>query len=188
MRKLITLASVLFSTFSIASSIITLEDGRKVQLNDNFTWTYVNVQEEKVIESTVIPTKAVPLTAVPIKNLKVGTTIELGVTENTMQLSNSGADILLGKPSYNDGMLQIPTTITNQSSQSIISIILHIDVYDEQGKTISSNEQKIWSSVKRMADTYLRPKKIEQGKYIKLQVPKQQRYQIAAIVTEVETR
>jgi hypothetical protein len=53
---------------------------------------------------------------------------------------------------------------------------------------LAKEKVTVWQSIKRMADTYLRPQQAEQGKTIKLAVPQSQQYQFSAKVVEVQTR
>ncbi len=106
-----------------------------------------------------------------------------------MQLSDSGVDVLIGSARYEDGELILPTSVTNQSSQSVIQVEVEVQVFDMSGKPLAKESVTVfWQSIKRMADTYLRPQQAEQGKAIKLAVPQSQQYQFSAEVLEVKTR
>lgn len=130
MKKLIGLFTLLTSSLVFASQTVTLEDGRQVQLNDDFTWQYVvlveatktdeiAVVEEAVQPATNIPVKKAKVAAIPLIEKAVGTIVTIGSDRATMQLSDSGVEVLLGAVSYQDGQLMIPTSVTNQSSQSV---------------------------------------------------------------------
>mgnify|MGYP005736848711 FL=1 len=55
MNKLIGLFTLLTSSLVFASQTVTLEDGRQVQLNDDFTWQYVMpVEATKTDELSLI--------------------------------------------------------------------------------------------------------------------------------------
>jgi hypothetical protein len=105
-----------------------------------------------------------------------------------MQLSDSGVDVLIGSACYEGGELVLPTSITNQSSQSVIQVEVEVQVFDMSGKQLAKESVTVWQSIKRIADTYLRPQQAEQGKVIKLAVPQSQQYQFSAEVLEVKTR
>ncbi|MDT8869718.1 DUF3157 family protein [Vibrio fluvialis] len=192
MKNLITLMMASWAPVALAGEIVTLQDGRDVQLNDDFTWQYVQPVETSNSMS-VAPAKpaivaAAPVLAAPLVKAQRGSMIELGSTKPTLQLSNSGVDIVLGSARYRDGQLILPTAITNQSTQSVINIVLKVEILDEQGNLLTTQTTTIWQSIKRMADTYLRPQASVAGKAIEVKVDEAPRYQIRASVTQVESR
>ncbi|EKO3418904.1 DUF3157 family protein [Vibrio fluvialis] len=192
MKNLITLMMASWAPVALAGEIVTLQDGRDVQLNDDFTWQYVQPVETSNSMS-VAPAKpevvaATPVLAAPLVKAQRGSMIELGSTKPTLQLSNSGVDIVLGNARYRDGQLILPTAITNQSTQSVINIVLQVEILDEQGNLLTTQTTTIWQSIKRMADTYLRPQASVAGKAIEVKVDEAPRYQIRASVTQVESR
>ncbi|UQA49776.1 MULTISPECIES: DUF3157 family protein [Vibrio] len=211
MKTWITLATLLATSSVYAAEVVKLADGREVKLNDDFTWEYVvNKTAPKAAETTLEKVEAVEAAAVvasttavatvaapdttaeiatiPVVNKKVGTTVVVNAKKPTMQLSDSGVDVLIGSASYEDGELIFPTSITNQSSQSVIQVEVEVQVFDMAGKQLAKENITVWQSIKRMADTYLRPQQAEQGKTIKLAVPLSQQYQFSAEVLEVKTR
>ncbi|MCR9910285.1 DUF3157 family protein [Vibrio campbellii] len=211
MKTWITLATLLASSSVYAAEVVKLADGREVKLNDDFTWEYVvkkatpkatETTLEKVeaveaaavvtsttaVEAVATPTPTTEMATIPVVNKKVGTTVVLNTKKPTMQLSDSGVDVLIGSARYEDGELIFPTSITNQSSQSVIQVEVEIQVFDMAGKQLAKENITVWQSIKRMADTYLRPQQAEQGKAIKLAVPQSQQYQFSAEVLEVKTR
>ncbi|MGR5196074.1 DUF3157 family protein [Vibrio rotiferianus] len=209
MKTWITLATLLATSSVYAAEVVQLADGREVKLNDDFTWEYVvkKAEPESTLEKveaveaaavvasttaveavTMQTTKAPEIAAIPVVNKKVGTTVVVNAKKPTMQLSDSGVDVLIGSASYEDGELVLPTSITNQSSQSVIQVEVEVQVFDMSGKQLAKESVTVWQSIKRIADTYLRPQQAEQGKVIKLAVPQSQQYQFSAEVLEVKTR
>ncbi|MET2849782.1 DUF3157 family protein [Vibrio owensii] len=217
MKTWITLATLLASSSVYAAEVVKLADGREVKLNDDFTWEYVvkkatpkatetTLEKAEAVEAAAVvasttaveavatsaPATSAPATTematIPVVNKKVGTTVVVNAKKPTMQLSDSGVDVLIGSASYEDGELIFPTSITNQSSQSVIQVEVEVQVFDMTGKQLAKENITVWQSIKRMADTYLRPQQAEQGKAIKLAVPQSQQYQFSAEVLEVKTR
>ncbi|ARR43063.1 DUF3157 family protein [Vibrio campbellii] len=211
MKTWITLATLLATSSVYAAEVVKLADGREVKLNDDFTWEYVvkkatpkatETTLEKVeaveaaavvasttaVEAVATPTPATEMATIPVVNKKVGTTVVVNTKKPTMQLSDSGVDVLIGSARYEDGELIFPTSITNQSSQSVIQVEVEVQVFDMAGKQLAKENITVWQSIKRMADTYLRPQQAEQGKAIKLAVPQSQQYQFSAEVLEIKTR
>ena len=205
--------AVLAAPVAQAAQIVTLDDGRQVELNDDFTWRYVqpavpakpqpatenrtetnaasnaasNAESSPVTTAAPVASAA-PLIAAPLVPRQRGTLVEVGSTKPTLQLSQSGVDIVLGSARYEDGHLIIPTAITNQSLQSVISIALKVELMDEQGQVLSHDSATIWQSIKRMAETYLRPQTSVAGKELKLAADEAGRYQIRVSVESLETR
>ncbi|WP_158125560.1 DUF3157 family protein [Vibrio fluvialis] len=193
MKNLITLMMASWAPVALAGEIVTLQDGRDVQLNDDFTWQYVQQPVETSNSMSVAPAKpevvaAAPVLAAPLVKAQRVSMIELGSTKPTLQLSNSGVDIVLGSARYRDGQLILPTAITNQSTQSVINIVLQVEILDKQGNQLTTQTTTIWQSIKRMADTYLRPQASVAGKAIEVKIDEAPRYQIRASVTQVESR
>ncbi|MDA0119999.1 DUF3157 family protein [Vibrio sp. T11.5] len=199
MNKLIGLFTLLTSSLVFASQTVTLEDGRQVQLNDDFTWQYVvpvettktneiAVAKETVQPAANIPIKKPKMATIPLIEKAVGTIATVGSDRATMQLSDSGVEVLLGAVSYENGQLIIPTSVTNQSSQSVILVEIEIQVSTTSGDVLSKKSVKVWQSIKRMADTYLRPQQVEQGKTIELAIDKAEQYLVTAKVVNLATR
>ena len=211
MKTWITLATLLASSSVYAAEVVKLADGREVKLNDDFTWEYIvkkatpkatETTLEKVeaveaaavvasttaVEAVATPTPTTEVATIPVVNKKVGTTVVVNAKKPTMQLSDSGVDVLIGSARYEDGELIFPTSLTNQSSQSVIQVEVEVQVFDMAGKPLTKQSVTVWQSIKRLADTYLRPQQAEQGKAIKLAVPQSQQYQFSAEVLEVKTR
>ena len=176
----VAIALIAITANAAASQVIELQDGRKVQLNDDFTWQYV--QPENTHQATALAVAA------PIISSQRGTTLALESSKPSLQLSDSGVDIVIGAASYQNGKVVLPTAITNQSSLSVINVQLKIELLDSQGKKLAEQETTVWQSIKRLAETYLRPKTAAEGKVIEIEVPKAESYQLIATVSNLETR
>ncbi len=187
MKLCFALAALLASTSAFAVQTITLEDGRQVQLNDDFTWEYkVTPLGHDTEDAVNSPIAATP--SIPVAHKHVGTKLSLKSTKPIMQLSDSGVDILLGAPRYEDGELIIPTSLTNQSRQSIILVAVELTLSDLSGKQIDHQTIEVWQSIKRMAETYLRPEQSVQGRVIRLAARPADQYYLSAKVVDVTTR
>ncbi|CAH0541912.1 hypothetical protein VMF7928_03938 [Vibrio marisflavi CECT 7928] len=175
----------MIAPLSYASEVVVLKDGRKVQLNDNFTWQYVQTDSQKKQETK--PASAVPTIPV-IKQQPSSSLTILGANKPTLQLEKSGVDVLLGALQYQSGKLIIPTSITNQGTESVILVTLDITITDAQGNVLTTQTVNVWESIKRLADTYLRPQSQSEGRTISLDVNKLKQYKISAAITQVVTR
>ncbi|CAK3901966.1 ribonuclease [Vibrio sp. 10N.286.55.E10] len=191
MKSYLLIASALLSSSAFADQMVTLQDGKQVLLKDDFTWQYVaQKQAEEVATTSEIaePVAAVPVVAVPVTTNTRGTTIVVNSKKPSLQLSQSGVDVVLGASRYEGGELIIPTAITNQGTQAVILVSLNISVFTAEGTLLAEEEIAVWKSIKRMADTYLRPKTGEEGKLIKIDLEQHPEYQIKAEITEVLAR
>ncbi|MDN3700643.1 DUF3157 family protein [Vibrio artabrorum] len=191
MKSYLLIASTLLSSSAFANQIVTLQNGKQIQLNDDFTWQYVAPQpaEEDITTSEITqPVIAVPVVPAPVATNVRGTTMVVDSQKPSLQLSQSGVDVVLGASHYEDGELIIPTAITNQGSQAVILVSLQLDVYSPSGERLTEQTVTVWKSIKRMADTYLRPKTNAEGTSIKLAVEQHPKYQIKAEIVEVLTR
>lgn len=187
MRSYLLMASALLSGTVFADQLITLPDGKQVNLKDDFTWEYVTTKVESKVTTSGKPAEP-SIAAIPVATAVTGTTIKLNDTKPSLQLSKSGVDILLGTASYQGGELIIPTAITNQGTQPIIFVSLKVKVFSTEGELLAEQQVDTWKSIKRMAETYLRPQSSAEGKSIKLAVDKHDQYQLQAEVIEVLAR
>ncbi|TKE92925.1 DUF3157 family protein [Vibrio kanaloae] len=191
MKSYLLIASTLLSSSAFADQMVTLQDGKQILLKDDFTWQYVAQKQAEEVATTseiAVPVAAAPVVAVPVATNVRGTTIVVDSKKPSLQLSQSGVDVVLGASHYEDGELIIPTAITNQSTQAVILVSVKLDVYSASGKLLEEKTVAVWKSIKRMADTYLRPKTDAEGTSIKLAVEQHPEYQIKAEIVEVLTR
>ncbi|GHY72267.1 hypothetical protein VCSRO25_3106 [Vibrio cholerae] len=185
MKKLILAASIV-SLSTWAGETVQLKDGRYIQLNDDFTWQYVPQETQPQQTSELAPlVLAAPVIAKPKLS---GVTITVGDHRPVLQLSDSGVDVVLSAPRYEHGKLKLSSAITNQSSQSVIAVRLAIRVQDAQGVWSEEQEVTIWQSIKRMAETYLRPRTSVEGKPLELHLAEQSQYTLHATIKQIETR
>ncbi|MEZ9464780.1 DUF3157 family protein [Vibrio splendidus] len=187
------LANSVFVSSAFADQMVTLPDGKQVLLKDDFTWQYMaeNKTEETTtteITSAVATAPVAAVVAVPVATSTRGTTIVVNSKKPSLQLSQSGVDVVLGASRYEGGELIIPTAITNQGTQAVILVSLNISVFTAEGELLAQQEVAVWKSIKRMADTYLRPKTAEEGKLIELDLAEHPEYQIKAEIIEVVAR
>ena len=181
MKKLILAASIV-SLSTWAGETVQLKDGRYIQLNDDFTWQYVPQQQTSELTPPVL---AAPVIAKPRLS---GVAITVGDHNPVLQLSDSGVDVVLSAPRYEHGKLKLSIAITNQSSQSVIAVRLAIRVQDAQGVWSEEQEVTIWQSIKRMSETYLRPRTSVEGKPLELNLAEQSQYTLHATIKQIETR
>ncbi|PAR47477.1 ribonuclease [Vibrio metoecus] len=173
------LASLTLQAF--ATEILQLKDGRSVQLNDDFTWHYVS-------ENPAGSTTSVAVVPVILQPTLSTVTVKVGDNRPILQLSDSGVDVVLSNPRYEQGKLKLDSAITNQSSQAVIAVRLTVRVQDAQGVWCDEQEVTVWQSIKRMAETYLRPHTSVAGKPLEFIVDQQPEYPLHVTIQQVETR
>ncbi|MEZ8721495.1 DUF3157 family protein [Vibrio pomeroyi] len=191
MKSYLLIASALLSSSAFADQMVTLQDGKQILLKDDFTWQYVAPKQTEEVAATseiAVPVVAAPVVAVPVATNVRGTTIVVDSKKPSLQLSQSGVDVVLGASHYEGGELIIPTAITNQSTQAVILVSVKLGLYSASGELLEEKTVAVWKSIKRMADTYLRPKTDAEGTSIKLAVEQHPEYQIKAEIVEVLTR
>ncbi|MEZ9161156.1 DUF3157 family protein [Vibrio lentus] len=188
MKSYLLIASALLSSSTFADQVITLQDGKQILLKDDFTWQYVAQEQTETTSEIAVPVTAAPVVAVPIATNVRGTTIVVDSKKPSLQLSQSGVDVVLGASRYEDGELIIPTAITNQGTQAVILVSLKLGVYSPNGELLEEKTVAVWKSIKRMADTYLRPKTDAEGTSLNLAVDQYPEYQIKAEIVEVLAR
>ncbi|MFA0082767.1 DUF3157 family protein [Vibrio breoganii] len=190
------LGLLLVSNVYAGQQVVQLEDGRQAVLNDDFTWKYLDVSaDEKVTKPTSVVSSEIPTIPSPATSVAASTSLITGASIVVLDGSNSqvavehsGVEINLVGTQWNDGYLVIDTEITNNGLQPVIKADLKIDVYDLQGNLLVSEEHAAFRSIKRMADTYLRPQQTKQGSTIKIEVPKREQYQILTEISELNHR
>lgn len=185
MNTTLGLSCLLVSSMALAAQTVTLDDGRQVQLNDDFTWQYLINTPENEANATIAVNPAV---AIPVISRQVDSVITLNSQKPVMQLSDSGVDLLLGTAQYQAGQLVIETSLTNQSTQSVVLVNVELELLDMSDKILATETVSVWTSIKRLAETYLRPQQAVEGKAIKLNVERAEQYQINAKIIKVETR
>lgn len=193
------LSLVVVSNVYAGQQIVQLEDGRQVLLNDDFTWQYLNLSKDKTLTepTTVASTPQNEAPSIPLSNDAVIATtaavtgasvIDVGSDTSSIATEHSGVEINLSEPKWIDGHLVFESEITNNGLQPVIKADLKITIYDLQGNLLASDEQAAFRSIKRMADTYLRPQQTKPGSVIKIKVPKRDQYQIVIEISELDHR
>ncbi|MFA0567565.1 DUF3157 family protein [Vibrio gallaecicus] len=180
------LAFTLLSSSVMAEQTVTLQDGKQVRLKDDFTWEYISTSTEQIPTNTE---QATTFEAIPVvQQAMKGTTITVGNDKPSLQLSKSGLDVLIGASTYEDGQLILPVSVTNQSTQSVVLVTLTFAVYSPTGELLHEGSFDTWQSIKRLADTYLRPQTSAKGKDLIVDVGQYPEYRIEVDIESVVTR
>ncbi|AQS40647.1 Protein of unknown function (DUF3157) [Shewanella psychrophila] len=162
----------LFPGLAIAANetlaTVTLENGAKVRLNDDFTWEYVILE---TLPATTSETSAQTTTA--ITTIAVGTTSTTNTAtqaaRQTMTASamsqaellkstaKSGVKVSFAKSEWDeDGRLGLTFDLASSSSEHYVMIEMDVTLYDDSGKKLKTETIKVWQAIFRSPDTYLR--------------------------------
>ncbi|WP_165862938.1 DUF3157 family protein [Vibrio sinensis] len=178
--------SVFISSTVLASDVFTLPDGRHVQLNEDFTWQYVT--PENRVSETAEPIDATAKSATVIATTLIAkneNSAALNLGEPSLKLSDSGIEIQLDAAKYEDGQVVIPTTISNNSRNAVVDIEIEVTLSDTNGNVLAQEQVTVFRAIKRMAETYLRPKQVITGLDIQLNAQQATQYQMSAQVIEI---
>ena len=191
MKQWFTLAALSITPIVNANEIVTLQDGRQITLHNDFTWQYVDTSKpQPATDSSAgqVDIKHIPVITIPATTNMTSSVVTLNSDKPIMQLSNLGLEAMIGKASYTEGQLHLPTSLTNQGHQAVILATIEVVVMDMSGHQLQQQQVDIWQSIKRLPETYLRPQQAKKGKTIVLNIPAAQQYQLSARIINVITR
>ncbi|WP_299009872.1 DUF3157 family protein [uncultured Shewanella sp.] len=156
-----TIAYLLTLTSAFAAQIaeITLDNGAKVKLNDDFTWEYVilNKPNETVQKSTqTIDTKSVK--APPQSALSTPQLNQQFITQSELLKSTAkdGVKVSILKTKWDDDKLGLQFELTSDSNKHYVLVKLETQFYNDEGQQIKSDNLNVWQATFRLPDTYLR--------------------------------
>ncbi len=191
-----TILALLFATVGVnafaADPVIQLKDGRSVVLHNDFTWEYVQPKEQVNVQSSKYAerNKVEPLDAIPVVSNQQNrmAQIQIGNDKNVLQVSQSGVDLLFKAARYDQGELIIPVSVTNNGKASLIKVDVEYHLFDSQGDKILKGEASVWTSVKRLPETYLRSGKQAKGIDLRIPVGMLSSYDFKAQISDISTR
>ncbi len=171
------------------------KEAHQVKLNGNFSWQYMvtnnadSVTRQGRIKSqpAQAPISNDSTDDAPNSNTQMAP-VYPGSDKPIMQLSQNGINIELSAPIERDDELIIPTTVSNQSRDSIVQINLQVMVTNQQGRLLLKEDNTVWQSIKRVPETYLRPGDNETGKDIALNINPADTYNLSAKIVSITTR
>ncbi|MGL4352095.1 MAG: DUF3157 family protein [Plesiomonas shigelloides] len=137
-------------------SVVTLPDGRQVQLNDNFSWEYLVVKPAEPQQGA----SSGAMTPAP-----AGTRVAVAAAVLTDQakahpelLSQSARDGVLVKFDSLDGSdpLTLQFMVTNTGNRTVVGVQGWVTLFSEQGVQLSRQQARFWVAENRLPQTYLR--------------------------------
>ncbi len=154
---------------------VTLENGVKVRLNDDFTWEYVILE---TLPATTSETNTQAATAVTSIAVNTTSTINMASTSGskttqaasqTMTASamsqaellkstaKAGVKVSFAKSEWDDdGRLGLTFDLASTSSEHYVMVEMDITFYDDSGRKLKTETIKVWKAIFRSPDTYLR--------------------------------
>ncbi|MCQ1057989.1 DUF3157 family protein [Photobacterium sp. ZSDE20] len=199
-----------------ASMIATLPDGREVILLDDNTWHFVGGDQEIAAQPTssakaattplttgTTAGKAVTTDATGSGAAVVGGAAVLATSSAASAKSNgdlvapntgrvvgeyqrSGVVIVAQAASYQEGKLTIPVSLRNEGTDSVILVEVATILRNNKGEVLQRDDHVVWTSIKRMPETYFRPGTEREGKILTFSVPKLERYFLETDIKTVE--
>ena len=159
-------------TFADEVARITLDNGAKVKLNDDFTWEYI------ILESQSQPDTAVPVTlpatvgtaastsaaatevitpAVSAATTETLTSSAIAQSALLKSTAKSGVKVSFANSQWDDdGRLGLTFELSSNSPEHYVMIELEVSLFADSGALIKKEDIKVWQAIFRMPDTYLR--------------------------------
>lgn len=181
LRNYASIAILMFSVPAFADEVarITLENGAKVKLNDDFTWEYV------ILESQTQPEPTTPVTlpatvgaatataeatevatpAVSSATTETLTSSAIAQSELLKSTAKGGVKVSFANSQWDeDGRLGLTFELSSNSPEHYVRIELEISLFTDSGKLIKKEKVKVWQAVFRMPDSYLRKGQARQSR------------------------
>ncbi|QFU25016.1 DUF3157 family protein [Shewanella eurypsychrophilus] len=160
------------ATETVAS--LTLENGAKVRLNDDFTWEYVILETVPVVNSETKSQTPLAIAAGTSASIEIAkaapqatqatqaisqtmTATAMSQAELLKSTAKAGVKVSFAKAEWDDdGRLGLTFDLASTSSEHYVMIEMDVTLYDDTGKTLKTETLKVWKAIFRSADTYLR--------------------------------
>ncbi|KHT62100.1 hypothetical protein RJ45_19500 [Photobacterium gaetbulicola] len=102
------------------------------------------------------------------------------------EYQRSGVVMVAQSASYQDGRLTIPVLLRNEGTDSVILVEVATILRNDKGEVIKRDNHVVWTSIKRMPETYFRPGTEREGKILTFSVPELEHYFLETDITMVE--
>ncbi|SQH74445.1 conserved exported protein of unknown function [Shewanella benthica] len=165
----------LFPGLAIAATetlaTVTLENGAKVRLNDDFTWEYVILETLPATTSETSTQAATAVTSIALNTTSIinmaskatqagsqtMTASAMSQAELLKSTAKSGVKVSLAKSEWDDdGRLGLTFDLASTSSEHYVMVEIDITFYDDSGRKLKTETIKVWKAIFRSPDTYLR--------------------------------
>ncbi|MGF1736979.1 DUF3157 family protein [Photobacterium satsumensis] len=102
------------------------------------------------------------------------------------EYQRSGVVMVAQPASYQEGRLTIPVSLRNEGTDSVILVEVATILRNDKGEVLKRDNHVVWTSIKRMPETYFRPGTEREGKILTFSVPKLEHYFLETDITTVE--
>lgn len=151
------LTLLLPSQSSLAQTVadITLKNGAKVRLNDDFTWEYVILKTPENPKKTTIATskESVPPTLATTPQLNEYT---LNQSELLKSTTKEGVNVSILNTQWKKDQLGVQFELTSNSDKHYVLVALEVRIFNDNGTLIQTDEFNVWQATFRLPETYLR--------------------------------
>lgn len=174
-----------FNLFAI--EIVQLKDGRKIIINDNYTWEEIKIEEFIPEKKSNISVESITATQAD----SIAKTIETkALMEKSPELlksdSKTGVFVSFYKAIESKDKLQVTLMTKNTNNNSVVRVTGEILILDNMGNILDKHEGLLYKGFNRMSETYIRE---GEQKSFKLNLDKVENYDsIRVIIDEVEFR
>lgn len=163
---------------------ITLDNGAKVRLKDDFTWEYVLTDAQASVSSPVTEAASTP----PLPRLSASAMANSALIRAT---AKDGIKVNVANSQWNQDQLGLQFELASTSGEHVTSVVLEARFFADNGSLLKTEKLKIWQAIARMPETYLRKGEQRQSRTLWVDgIDKAQWQQqlIAISITEIESR
>ena len=183
-------------------AIVTLENGTKIQINDDFTWEYVFLENQTTNKldanaATVTTSAAVVATAEQssVTTPVVADTLTASAMKQATLLKSTaknGVKVSYLNSQWDDkNRLGLTFELSSNSPEHYVVIELEIGLFSDSGSLIKKETVKVWKAIFRMPESYLRKGQIRESREFWIEgIDKQQwKKQLMTLkITEMDSR
>ncbi|GIU22322.1 hypothetical protein TUM4644_14300 [Shewanella colwelliana] len=210
-KTLLTYLAITLMLFSVSAysaeitpekvAIVTLEDGTKIQINDDFTWEYVFLESQTPtnnLEATSVATSA-SVIATTEQNSATAPVVADTLTASAMKqatllksTAKNGVKVSFLDSQWDDkNRLGLTFELSSNSPEHYVVIELEIGLFSDSGSLIKKETVKVWKAIFRMLESYLRKGQVRESRVFWIDgIDKQQwnKQLMTLKVTEMDSR
>ncbi|QSX39142.1 DUF3157 family protein [Shewanella sedimentimangrovi] len=154
---------------------VTLDNGARVILKDDFSWEYLiietpdaSAQAAEAGDTELVPEASAPLAAaapsapaVPAAPVAKAAPVQLNSTAMTMpellgKAGKDGISVSFAEAQWQGDRLGLVFDISSEHNEELVEVLVQANFFDDQGQKIKQEELQVWRAIKRLPDTYLR--------------------------------
>ncbi|WP_369434454.1 DUF3157 family protein [Psychromonas sp. MME1] len=146
---------------SLASeeTLVTLENGKVVKLNPDFTWQYVvdinSIKKDQASTSVAIEQKQSPTIVTNPKSQW------LSLNDVTQK---NDVNVKLLSTQWENGRLGLIFELASQSPDNYVTIDLAVSLFSDSGELLKEDHINVWQATFRLPDSYLRKGQVRESR------------------------